>query len=122
MKISAIGVLGALALLATPVLGDPITDNNYHGYKAGWFPSTSTPCPKVCNAYHGALAEGEGFSAKPITRSYVCKAPVAVPNKFRGTVYGNNFNAAGRERLCMVSLPDGQTWRRDKFYCLCVFK
>lgn len=110
-------------LLAGAAMADPITDGALNAYKAGWYPSVNTACPRVC-AVAGVKAEGEAFNNPSIgnTATYVCKAATstAAPSAGKGFLYGNNFNAANYAPFCLVSTLNAQVQRLTKFYCLCV--
>ena len=115
----------SLALFAHTSFADPIQDNVFQMKRSGWFPSSATPCPVVCKKLKGSVAESESFFAPQLKNKYtaVCKAPTKISQPTgKGWLYGNNFSAPGRNRLCMVSTPQGKVQRKERFYCLCVFK
>ena len=115
----------SLALFSHTSFADPIQDNAFQMKRSGWFPSSATPCPVVCKKLKGSVAESESFFAPQLKNKYtaVCKAPTKISQPTgKGWLYGNNFSAPGRNRLCMVSTPQGKVQRKERFYCLCVFK
>jgi len=115
----------SLALFSHISFADPIQDNVFQMKRSGWFPSSATPCPVVCKKLKGSVAESESFFAPQLKNKYtaVCKAPTKISQPTgKGWLYGNNFSAPGRNRLCMVSTPQGKVQRKERFYCLCVFK
>tara|TARA_Y100001970_G_scaffold270649_1_gene364811 strand:- start:567 stop:980 length:414 start_codon:yes stop_codon:yes gene_type:complete len=115
----------SLTFLSYSSFADPIQDNVFQVKRSGWFPSSATPCPIICKKLKGSAAESESFFAPQLKNKYtaVCKAPATMGQPTgKGWLYGNNFSAPGRNRLCMVSTPQGKVQRKQKFYCLCVFK
>ncbi len=116
--------LVTLSTTAGTALADPIGDNAFVGKKVGWFPSSQTSCRTVCLQQNGAVAEYEKFSGPTWgnTATFVCKgtASVAGPWGGQGWLYGNNFNAATREKVCIVSDAAGGAQRLQNFFCLCV--
>lgn len=78
LKIS-LSKIGLIALLyPMSLLADPIPDGVFSGGEAGWFPTTTTPCPVVCRKQQGAVAEQENyFSNSPVNKkTYVCKGAI----------------------------------------------
>ena len=115
----------SLSVLSHTSFAAPIQDNVFQVKRSGWFPSSATPCPVICKKLKGSIAEFESFFVPQLKskRTAVCKAPTSIKQPTgKGWLYGNNFSAPGRNRLCMVSTPQGKVQRKQKFYCLCVFK
>ncbi len=115
--------VGTIAFLSVEAMGEPIPNNATMFAKAGWFPSFNKPCPVVCKE-KGLVAEHETYSvpALPNARTHSCKVTVlqlTAANQ-RGSVYGNNFDAANFAPFCIATDIFGKTNRYDRFLCLCV--
>ncbi|MBT3980902.1 MAG: hypothetical protein HOE90_06070 [Bacteriovoracaceae bacterium] len=114
---------GLVFALSSQVFANPIQDGFYQGKKVGWFKSNATPCSVVCRRAHGGTSEFEKFKMPALGNkyTYVCKAKeVSSVPLAKGELYGNNFSSAARNKVCMVSTPNGQVHRKIKFKCLCV--
>lgn len=108
--------------LSTTLMANPIGDNSYVGYKAGWFPSTNVPCNAVCeNAYNGqAEHEALNLSRSRNKLTYVCRSKTALARQGKGWLYGNNFSSPAHNKICLVSSPQGDVLQVNQFMCLCV--
>jgi len=110
-----------LALQGT-ALSDPIQDNSFSTYEAGWFSNTikgkSLNCQQTCR-YNKSVPEYEASAANKTKRTAVCKSTAKRQINLRVSkwLYGNQFDATA---TCYVTDVAGTASKSEKFHCLCV--
>ena len=132
LKSLLIGFALALSLPLT-VHADPIQDLSMDRHVAGWFPNYfhgngPLTCPRACDAWTGAPAEGERASdlAPSAKHAFVCKVtrdpaivqkPVNAPKSH--WIYGSQYDDLP---VCYATQKFGDPWLSREFMCLCVDK